>query len=55
MLRAGLAGDHLRVIAKKGVEAEELERALKEAGAQAQSVQAGEPSLEDVFVQLSKA
>jgi ABC-2 type transport system ATP-binding protein len=55
VLRAGLAGDHLRVIAKKGVEAEELGRALKEAGAPAQSVQAGEPSLEDVFVQLSKA
>ena len=54
VLRAGLAGDHLRVIAKKGVEASDLGSALAEAGAPAQTIQPGEPGLEDVFVQLSK-
>jgi ABC-2 type transport system ATP-binding protein len=54
VLRAGLAGDHLRAIAKKGVEADELGRVLAEAGAPAQTIQPGEPGLEDVFVQLSK-
>ncbi len=54
VLRGGLAGDHLRVIAKKGVEADDLGRVLAEAGAPAQTIQPGEPGLEDVFVQLSK-
>jgi ABC-2 type transport system ATP-binding protein len=54
VLRAGLAGDHLRVIAQKDVGAQALGQMLADAGAQAEAIQPGEPGLEDVFVQLSK-
>ena len=54
VLRASLAGDHLRVIVKPGLEPEGLRSTLAEAGVESQTVQPGEPGLEDVFVHLSK-
>lgn len=53
-LRAGLAGDHLRVIVKKGLDETELKGMLEEAGVEVQAIMAGEPSLEDVFIHLAK-
>lgn len=54
VLRASLAGDHLRVISQKGEAITELQQALQKAGLTIQAIQAGEPSLEDVFVNLAK-
>jgi ABC-2 type transport system ATP-binding protein len=54
VLRAGLAGDQLRAIVKKGVDEVELRQALEEAGVGVQSIKVGEPSLEDVFIHLAK-
>jgi ABC-2 type transport system ATP-binding protein len=54
VLRAGLAGDHLRVIVKKGMVESDLRAMLQEAGVETQSIQVGEPSLEDVFIHLAK-
>ena len=53
-LRAGLAGDHLRVIVKKGLDETELRGMLEEAGVEVQTILVGEPSLEDVFIHLAK-
>ncbi len=52
--RAGLAGDHLRVIARGRLDPDELKRLLEAGGVQAQAIQAGEASLEDVFVCLGR-
>lgn len=52
--RAGLAGDHLRVIVSEGLGAASLAQALEQAGVQVQSIQPGEPGLEDVFIHLAK-
>jgi ABC-2 type transport system ATP-binding protein len=54
VLRAGLAGDHLRVILAPGSDPARLERALAQVGVPVQSLQNGEPGLEDVFVSLAK-
>jgi len=54
VLRAGLAGDHLRAIVREGVDASELKQALEAAGVEVQAIQVGEPNLEDVFVFLAK-
>jgi ABC-2 type transport system ATP-binding protein len=53
-LRAGLAGDHLRVIVKEELDESGLRGILEDAGLKAQSIQVGEPSLEDVFIHLAK-
>ena len=53
-LRAGLAGDHLRVIAPRETRAEDLRAQLEGQGLAVQAVQPGEPGLEDVFVQLAR-
>jgi len=53
-LRAGLAGDHLRVIVKKGLNEAKLRRILEKAVVDVQAIQVGEPSLEDVFIHLAK-
>jgi ABC-2 type transport system ATP-binding protein len=54
VLRASLAGDHLRVMLPKQSEAAEIKTILDQANIQAQSIQVGEPNLEDVFIQLAK-
>ncbi len=54
VLRAGLAGDHLRAIVEKGLDEQSLQPALEAAGVTVQSIQAGEPGLEDVFIHLAK-
>jgi ABC-2 type transport system ATP-binding protein len=54
VLRASLAGDHLRAIAIKGTSEADLRQPLEAAGVEVISVKPGEPSLEDVFIYLSK-
>jgi ABC-2 type transport system ATP-binding protein len=63
VLRVGLAGDHLRVIALPGLDAGALKNALRFPGgiAEAQAdvrtpvqIERGEPTLEDVFLSLAK-
>ncbi len=52
--RAGLAGDHLRVIVVDELEEVELRLLVEGARGTVQSVQPGEASLEDVFLNLAK-
>jgi ABC-type multidrug transport system ATPase subunit len=52
--RAGLAGDHLRVIVNNRIDQDGLKRTLVEGGVQVQAIHAGEASLEDVFIRLAK-
>jgi ABC-2 type transport system ATP-binding protein len=54
VLRVGLAGDHLRVIARPGLGAKALRRAVQARGPALRSVERGEPTLEDVFLALAK-
>ena len=54
VLRAGLAGDHLRAITPKEVEAGTLEHVLADAGIAVRLVEQVEPTLEDVFLALAK-
>jgi len=54
VLRAGLAGDHLRVMVNKGLNEPTLRGILEQAGVEVSSIQVGEPSLEDVFIHLAK-
>jgi translation initiation factor IF-2 len=54
VLRAALAGDHLRVIVKAGVDMAALRGSLEAVGVSIESIQVGEPSLEDVFIHLAK-
>jgi ABC-2 type transport system ATP-binding protein len=54
VLRAVLAGDHLRVIVEKGLGEKTLKKALDAAGVNLSSIQKGEPTLEDVFLALAK-
>jgi hypothetical protein len=53
VIRAGLAGDHLRAITPADVRAETLLERLAEAGIQGLRVEPVEPSLEDVFLALA--
>jgi ABC-2 type transport system ATP-binding protein len=53
VLRAGLAGDHLRAITPIGVEAELLKARLELAGITHARIERVEPSLEDVFLALA--
>ncbi len=53
VLRAGLAGDHLRAISEAHLPAEDLRAALEQAGLKSVSVEPAEPSLEDVFLALA--
>ncbi len=53
VLRAGLAGDHLRAITPAGVEAQELQTQLSQAGIDLVQVERVEPTLEDVFLALA--
>jgi ABC-2 type transport system ATP-binding protein len=54
ILRVGLAGDHLRVVARRGVEKAALESIAQTGKLQISSLERGEPSLEDVFLSLAK-
>ncbi len=53
VLRAGLAGDHLRAITRPGASAEDLSRALSAQGLRATNIGDVTPSLEDVFLYLA--
>lgn len=54
VLRAGLAGDHLRTITQPGMSGGKLRSALAKAGVKVAKVEQGEPTLEDVFLSLAK-
>ncbi|GAB4484600.1 MAG: ABC transporter ATP-binding protein [Anaerolineales bacterium] len=54
VLRAALAGDHLRVILERDADETMLQAALRAAGVSLSSIQKGEPTLEDVFLALAK-
>ncbi len=54
VLRVGLAGDHLRLITRRGVREHELQSRLRAAGMKVLSISRGEPTLEDVFLALAR-
>ncbi len=54
VLRTSLSGDHLRVIAESGLGETEMKRTLNEANIRLTSIQSGEPTLEDVFLNLAR-
>ena len=54
VLRVSLSGDHIRVIAVESVEERDLTLALEEAHVQLASILPGEPTLEDVFLNLAR-
>jgi ABC-2 type transport system ATP-binding protein len=54
ILRIGLAGDHLRMITKRGMTEIDLCTELKSSGLTAFTLDRGEPTLEDVFLSLAK-
>ncbi len=54
VLRAGLAGDHLRVLLQDSGGEKSLRAALDAAGVKITSIQRGEPTLEDVFLNLAR-
>jgi ABC-2 type transport system ATP-binding protein len=53
-LRAGLAGDHLRLITRRGMRQGEISSRLRRAGVKLDSLRRGEPTLEDVFLSLAR-
>jgi hypothetical protein len=53
VIRAGLAGDHLRAITRHGLTGDGLARALAGKGLRVARVDAATPSLEDVFLYLA--
>ena len=54
ILQAGMAGDRLRAITERGMASKQLEKALQEKGIDVKSVERAEPTLEDVFLALSR-
>jgi hypothetical protein len=52
--RVSLAGDHLRVIVEAGLGEKKLKRTLEKSKVHLTSIQRGEPTLEDVFLNLAK-
>jgi len=54
VMRVGLAGDHLRMITKRGMKEEDLRLALESAGLNEVRLERGEPTLEDVFLSLAR-
>lgn len=54
VFRAGLSGDHLRVIAEPSLGEATFKTALEQAGVSVASIQSGEPTLEDVFINLAR-
>jgi len=51
--RVGLAGDYLRVISS-GVQEEAMKVQLENAGIEVRKIERGEPTLEDVFLELAR-
>jgi len=54
VLRVGLAGDHIRTITERGIQAEALRNALDAKGVTVDEIVSGEPTLEDVFLSLAR-
>ncbi len=54
ILRAGLSGEHLRVIVEGGLSDSELRAGLERQSLRIQALERGEPTLEDVFLSLAK-
>ena len=54
ILRVGLAGDHLRVIARQGLNENQLRLGIQSNGLSILALERGEPTLEDVFLSLAK-
>jgi ABC-2 type transport system ATP-binding protein len=54
ILRVGLTGDHLRVIAERGTSENQLRKEINTDGFSILSLERGEPTLEDVFLSLAK-
>ncbi len=54
VLRVGLAGDHLRMIAERGMTEAGLLGGLRSGGLRVSQLERGEPTLEDVFLSLAK-
>jgi ABC-2 type transport system ATP-binding protein len=52
--RVSLAGDHLRVIVEAGLGEKDLQRMVEKSNLRVASIQKGEPTLEDVFLNLAK-
>lgn len=52
VVRASLAGDHIRFIAREGLNETELTQIAAAGGVNISSIQRGEPNLEDVFTSL---
>ncbi|MBU0511810.1 MAG: ABC transporter ATP-binding protein [Chloroflexi bacterium] len=53
VLRAGLAGDHLRAITERNMRKRDLRRALENIGVRGAKITSAEPTLEDVFLALA--
>ena len=53
--RANLAGDHLRVIARRDIREADLRRTLEASGVNPLSILPSESTLEDVFISLAKS
>jgi ABC-2 type transport system ATP-binding protein len=53
ILRVSLAGDYIRVITRQHASPADLERPLTQNGASILAIKAGEPGLEDVFINLT--
>jgi hypothetical protein len=54
ILRVGLTGDHLRVIAERDLSVKKLRLGIRMNGLSILALERGEPSLEDVFLSLAK-
>jgi ABC-2 type transport system ATP-binding protein len=55
VLQAGLAGDHLRLIVRRGMQEKDLRKILERSGGiKLSSILPGEATLEDVFLNLAK-
>ncbi len=54
VLRVSLAGDHLRVIVEAGLGEKDIQKMLAKSILHVTSIQKGEPTLEDVFLNLAK-
>lgn len=54
VLRAGLAGNHLRIITVPKMTATKVKKALRAAKIAVSSIEQGDPTLEDVFLSLAK-
>jgi hypothetical protein len=52
--RVSLSGDHLRVIVDPSLSEKELRSILEKSNVQVASIQRGEPTLEDVFLNLAR-